>query len=151
MVRKRSVSACLAVLIAVGGFVVTPQATHAQATGETAPISAYFDKNSDEIFPIAAAILDAAAAEFASSGSGAVYLSGHTDGAESVDPDPASDDAVGLSQRRASNVRAYLVARGVPDGVMLTQAYGASRPALDGASSPQNRRVEIIFGPGSGW
>ncbi|MEA3048644.1 MAG: OmpA-OmpF porin, family, partial [Sphingomonadales bacterium] len=39
-------------------------------------------------------------------------------------------------------------------GVMTTQAFGESRPLVetaDGVREPQNRRVEITYGPGSGW
>jgi outer membrane protein OmpA-like peptidoglycan-associated protein len=45
-------------------------------------------------------------------------------------------------------------AHGVPDSAMSTEAYGESRPLVetaDGVREPQNRRVEITFGPGSGW
>ncbi|RYD96347.1 MAG: OmpA family protein, partial [Sphingobacteriales bacterium] len=61
---------------------------------------------------------------------------------------------VGLSQRMAANVRSYLASRGVPDSAITTQAFGESRPAIDtadGLREPQNRRVEVTFGPGSGW
>jgi outer membrane protein OmpA-like peptidoglycan-associated protein len=37
---------------------------------------------------------------------------------------------------------------------MTTQAFGESRPAVetaDGVREPDNRRVEISFGPGSGF
>lgn len=59
-----------------------------------------------------------------------------------------------LSQRMAANVRAYLAGRGIPDGSMTTEAFGESRRLIDtpdGVREPQNRRVEITFGPGSGW
>jgi len=61
---------------------------------------------------------------------------------------------VGLSQRMAANVRTYLAQRRISDGVMTTEAFGESRPLVetpDGISEPQNRRVEITYGPGSGW
>ncbi|HWH16856.1 MAG TPA: OmpA family protein, partial [Allosphingosinicella sp.] len=61
---------------------------------------------------------------------------------------------VGLSQRRADAVRSYLAGRGVPNGAMATEAFGESRPLVetaDGVREPQNRRVEITFGPGSGF
>ena len=77
-----------------------------------------------------------------------VTLAGHAD--------RSGSDAynVGLSQRRANNVRSYLAGRGVPDGSITTEAFGESRPLVDtadGVREPQNRRVEITFGPGSGW
>jgi OmpA-OmpF porin, OOP family len=41
----------------------------------------------------------------------------------------------------------------VPEGAMMTEAYGESRPLVetaDGVREPQNRNVQITFGPGSG-
>ena len=80
-------------------------------------------------------------------GQAQVVLAGHTDRSG---PDQYN---VGLSQRRADTVKAYLAGHGIPDGVMTTQAFGESRPLVetaDGVREPQNRRVEITFGPGSG-
>jgi opacity protein-like surface antigen len=112
------------------------------------PFIVFFDWDRDEITPAAAAILDNAAAAYAESGSASVTLAGHAD--------RSGSDAynVGLSQRRANNVRAYLAGRGVPDGSITTEAFGESRPLVDtadGVREPQNRRVEITYGPGSGW
>ncbi|HYD13214.1 MAG TPA: OmpA family protein [Allosphingosinicella sp.] len=112
------------------------------------PFIVFFDWDKDEITPAAAAILDNAAAAYAQTGSASVTLAGHAD--------RSGSDAynVGLSQRRANNVRSYLAGRGVPDGSITTEAFGESRPLVDtadGVREPQNRRVEITFGPGSGW
>ena len=65
---------------------------------------------------------------------------------------PASYN-VGLSQRRNDSVRGYLTTHGVPDGVISSQAFGETMPRVptaDGVREPQNRRVEITYGPGSG-
>jgi OOP family OmpA-OmpF porin len=112
------------------------------------PFIIFFDWDKDEITPAAAAILDNAAAAYAQTGRASVTLAGHAD--------RSGSDAynVGLSQRRANNTRAYLAGRGVPDGSITTEAFGESRPLVDtadGVREPQNRRVEITFGPGSGW
>jgi opacity protein-like surface antigen len=112
------------------------------------PFIVFFDWDKDEITPAAAAILDNAAAAYAQTGSASVTLAGHAD--------RSGSDAynVGLSQRRANNVRSYLAGRGVPDGSITTEAFGESRPLVDtadGVREPQNRRVEITYGPGSGW
>jgi len=112
------------------------------------PFIVFFDWDKDEITPQAAAILDNAASAYQSTGQASVVLAGHAD--------RSGSDAynVGLSQRRANNVRSYLAGRGVPDGSMTTEAFGESRPLVDtadGVREPQNRRVEITFGPGSGW
>jgi len=112
------------------------------------PFIIFFDWDKDEITPAAAAILDNAAAAYAQTGRASVTLAGHAD--------RSGSDAynVGLSQRRANNTRSYLAGRGVPDGSITTEAFGESRPLVDtadGVREPQNRRVEITFGPGSGW
>ncbi len=112
------------------------------------PFIVFFDWDKDEITPAAAAILDNAAEQYRQTGNAQVVLAGHADRSGS------DQYNVGLSQRRADNVRRYLAGRGIPDGVMRTEAFGESRPAVDtadGVREPQNRRVEITFGPGSGW
>jgi outer membrane protein OmpA-like peptidoglycan-associated protein/opacity protein-like surface antigen len=77
-----------------------------------------------------------------------VVLAGHADRSGSATYN------VGLSQRRANRVRDYLTAGGLSGGAITSQAFGEGRPAIetpDGVREPQNRRVEITFGPGSGW
>ncbi len=117
------------------------------AAPRQAPVMVYFEVDSDQFSAVARAILDEVVTQYRKGGSVQIVLAGHADPQEG-----ASAYAVGLSQRRANNVRDYLAAQGVPPGVMTTQAFGQSRPAvqtphLDAA----NRRVEITFGPGSGW
>ena len=112
------------------------------------PWMAFFDRGQDEVTPQAMEILRAAAESYREAGEVQVMLAGHT-------ARLGSDEAnIGLSQRRAARVREALAAFGVPDGVMTTQAFGKSRPLIDtadGVAEPQNDRVEITFGPGSGW
>jgi opacity protein-like surface antigen len=112
------------------------------------PYIVFFDWDKDEVTPQAAAILDNAASAYQYCGGATVTLSGH------ADRSGAADYNVGLSQRRANNVRSYLSGRGVPDGSITTNAYGETRPLVDtadGVREPQNRRVEVQYGPGSGW
>jgi outer membrane protein OmpA-like peptidoglycan-associated protein len=74
-------------------------------------------------------------------------LAGHADKSGSASYN------VGLSQRRADSVRAYMTSKGIPDGVISTEAFGESAPRVetaDGVRELQNRRVEITYGPGSG-
>jgi OmpA-OmpF porin, OOP family len=127
---------------------VIPVAAECPVRVTPGPFIVFFDWDKDEITPAAAAILDNAAAAYQQTGSASVTLAGHAD--------RSGSDAynVGLSQRRANNVRAYLAGRGVPDGSITTEAFGESRPLVDtadGVREPQNRRVEITYGPGSGW
>ena len=108
----------------------------------------FFDWGRDEITPQAAAILDNAAAAYQLCGGARIVASGH------ADRSGPADYNVGLSQRRANNTRSYLARRGIPDGVMTTEAFGESRPLVetaDGVREPQNRRVEVTFGPNAGW
>ena len=112
------------------------------------PFIVFFDWDKDDITPAAAGILDNAAEAYRTTGQAQVVLSGHADRSGS------DQYNVGLSQRRAENVRQYLAGRGIPEGAMRTEAFGESRPAVetaDGVREPQNRRVEIQMGPGSGW
>jgi len=54
----------------------------------------------------------------------------------------------GLSMRRARAVGAELVKDGVPQNVIMIQAFGDTRPLVPtarGVREPQNRRVEIIL------
>ena len=108
----------------------------------------FFDSAKDEIRPQAQAVLDNVASAYQTCRQAEVIMAGHADRSGS------DQYNVGLSQRRAANVRAYLAGRGIPDGVMTTVALGESRPQIDtadGVREPLNRRVEITFGPGSGW
>ncbi|MBV9932614.1 MAG: OmpA family protein, partial [Alphaproteobacteria bacterium] len=98
-----------------------------------------------DITPQAAAILDNAAASYQTCGNAQVMIAGHTDRSGS------DQYNMGLGQRRADAVRAYLAGHGIPDGVITTQSFGESRPLVetaDGVREPQNRRVEITYGSG---
>ena len=118
------------------------------AAAQDGPFSVYFEPGSDALSPLAKRVLDSVAEHYRAAGSLSVNVSGHTDRAGDA------SENIGLSQRRANEVRAYLSAVGVPDGSMTTEAFGESRPAVetaDGVRRPENNRVEITFGPGSGW
>ena len=135
------------------------------AAQNTAPAVVTFASTSDELTPAAQARLDAFARQ--NQAGNQVTISGHAtlaeakaairaDGGTAAEAEEsAASFAVGLSQRRAANVRSYLAAQGVPDGVMLTQAFGASRPAdanaKPGPGVAADRRVEVTAGPGAGW
>jgi outer membrane protein OmpA-like peptidoglycan-associated protein len=75
-------------------------------------------------------------------GQTSVRLEGHADRSGRASYNQA------LSERRAANTRAYMVGKGIPDGVIATQGFGEDRPLVetaDGVREPQNRRVEIFF------
>jgi OmpA-OmpF porin, OOP family len=74
-------------------------------------------------------------------------LAGHTDRSGSAQYNMA------LAERRNTSVRGYMTSRGIPAGQISGQAFGESQPRVptaDGVREPQNRRVEITYGPGSG-
>jgi OOP family OmpA-OmpF porin len=135
------------IIVAAGAFAFVQPAAAQQAC-VAGPFMIFFNADSAEITPQGKAILDNAASAYQTCGQAQVMISGHTDrkGSDQYN--------VGLSQRLAASVRSYLASRGIPDAVMTTEAFGESRPLVDtadGVSEPQNRRVEITFGPGSGW
>lgn len=107
----------------------------------------FFEWDKSNITPDAATILDNAISAYSNCGSAQVMLAGHADKSGSASYN------VGLSQRRNDSVKAYLTSKGIPDGVISTEAFGESRPRVetaDGVRELQNRRVEITYGPGSG-
>jgi outer membrane protein OmpA-like peptidoglycan-associated protein/opacity protein-like surface antigen len=112
------------------------------------PAIVFFDWDRDDLTNEARNTLNGVAENYRRGGQTQVVLAGHAD--------RSGSDAYnqGLSQRRANRVRDYLVTQGVPGGSMTTQAFGEERPRVetaDGVREPDNRRVEITFGPGSGW
>jgi outer membrane protein OmpA-like peptidoglycan-associated protein/opacity protein-like surface antigen len=111
------------------------------------PYIVFFDWDKANLTPTATATLDNAVSQFSSTGCARVMLAGHADKSGS------DKYNVGLSQRRNANVKAYLEGRGIPGGVIATEAFGESAPLVntaDGVREPQNRRVEVTNGPGSG-
>jgi OmpA-OmpF porin, OOP family len=113
----------------------------------TGPYIVFFDWDKSDLRPDAAQVLDNAAAQYANCGNAKVMLAGHADRSGS------NTYNVGLSQRRNTNVRGYLESRGINAGAIDTQAFGETAPRVqtaDGEREPQNRRVEVSYGPGSG-
>lgn len=111
------------------------------------PYIVFFDWDKSDITPEAASILDNAISNYQNCGNAQVMLAGHADRSGSASYN------VGLSQRRANAVRDYMTGRGIGESAITTEAFGESRPRVetgDGVRELQNRRVEIMYGPGSG-
>ena len=111
------------------------------------PFIVFFEWDKSDITPEASSILDNAVTQYQNCGNAQVMLAGHADKSGSA------SYHVGLSQRRADAVKAYLSSHAIPDGVITTQAFGESRPRVDtadGVREVQNRRVEVTYGPGAG-
>lgn len=118
------------------------------AARQIAPVIVFFDAGADTLGASDRIRLEQVARQVREEGGDLqIILAGHADPAEAT-----ADEAVGLSQQRASKVRDHLIAVGVPEATMTTAAFGSSRPMIESADpKPENRRVEITFGPGSGW
>ncbi|HZW15924.1 MAG TPA: OmpA family protein [Brevundimonas sp.] len=133
----RIILALAAAAVLAGPVAAAPQA---------APAIVHFELDSDALDAPGRARLDQTTDEYRRGGLSQVVLAGHA-GRDEGSP----EYTVGLSQRRANTVRDYLVANGVPAGAITTQAFGQTRPAVDDGPDAANRRVEVTFGPGSGW
>jgi len=133
----------LALLIGLAALVAGPASAQ---NASNVPITVtYFGFGESTLTREARGPLVRFALDFIATGQTAVQIAGHTDRAE-------DDDA--LAQRRAEVVRDYLVALRVPASAMTVQSYGELRPAIDtpdGTREPDNRRVEVMVGAGSGW
>ncbi len=118
-----------------------------QVTCNSGPYIVFFDWDKSNLTSQGASTLDNAVSNYGNCGNARVMLAGHADRSGA----PAYN--VGLSQRRNSTVRAYLESKGVTGGVISTEALGESQNLVataDGVREPQNRRVEVSYGPGSG-
>jgi OmpA-OmpF porin, OOP family len=118
-----------------------------QVTCNSGPYIVFFDWDKSNLTDQGASTLDNAVSNYGSCGNARVMLAGHADRSGA----PAYN--VGLSQRRNATVRAYLESKGVAGGVISTEALGESQNLVataDGVREPQNRRVEVSYGPGSG-
>jgi outer membrane protein OmpA-like peptidoglycan-associated protein len=94
-----------------------------------------FVAGSDQLEPVAEPIVKQLASALAAT-TGTVLIEGHVDGTV------ATPDAQPLSQKRASAVKAKLVAAGVPAERMIAVGYGATRA---NAANPQaSARIEIV-------
>ncbi|MFI5256217.1 MAG: OmpA family protein [Gemmatimonadales bacterium] len=100
----------------------------------------YFDYDRDALRDDAMATLDQKAAVLMANSGVTVTITGHTDERGSEEYNLA------LGQRRAAQVKRYLVGKGIDAGRLSTQSMGESQPAVQGsdeAAYQQNRRAEF--------
>ena len=100
----------------------------------------YFDYDKDALRDDAIATLDAKVAILMANPALTVMITGHTDERGTAEYNLA------LGQRRAAQVKRYLVGKGIGDARLGTQSLGDSQPAATGsdeASYQQNRRAEF--------
>jgi OOP family OmpA-OmpF porin len=110
------------------------------------PVIVFFARDSAEIVPEAASILDGAIAQYAGCGPVSISIAGF------ADRSGAPRYNIALSRRRAEAVKAYLGADPRNRAVMTIQAYGEDPahlrvPTPDGVQEVRNRRVELDYGP----
>ncbi|MEP7350532.1 MAG: OmpA family protein [Sphingorhabdus sp.] len=128
-------------------YVAPPPPPPPAVTCNSGPYIVFFDWDKSDLRPDAAGVLDNAVAQYANCGNAKVMLAGH------ADKSGTATYNVGLSQRRNTTVSSYIEAKGVAPSAISTEAFGETAPLVqtaDGEREPQNRRVEITYGPGSG-
>lgn len=119
-----------------------------RAQCNTGPFIVFFDFDRSDITAEASTILNNAVTAYANCGNARVMLAGHTDTSGSATYNLA------LAERRNASVRSYMTGRGVGAGQITGEAFGESQPRVptaDGVREAQNRRVEVSYGPGSGF
>ena len=100
----------------------------------------YFEYDKDLLRDDARIILDAKAAILVANPAVTLVITGHTD------EQGTAEYNLALGQRRAAQVKRYLVSKGVQDGRLSAQSLGDSQPASQGTdegSYQQNRRAEF--------
>lgn len=100
----------------------------------------YFDYDQDSLRSDARSALDAKAAVLGANASITLVITGHTDERGTAEYNLA------LGQKRAAQVKRYLVSKGVGDDRLATRSMGDSQPASEGTdetSYQQNRRAEF--------
>ena len=117
-----------------------PAAPQVAAAPETFIV--YFDWDSAAVDGSGGRVIDDAVAAADSLGIADFSITGH------ADRSGPEDYNLNLSLRRADNVKAALIARGVQEGGISVAGRGEATPAIttdDGVREPANRRVEIIL------
>jgi len=107
----------------------------------------FFDFDRDNLRDDATATLDAKSAVLLANPAVTLIVIGHTDERGTAEYNLA------LGQRRAAQVKRYLVSKGIAEGRMTTQSLGDSQPAAAGsdeAAYQQNRRAEFVVRGASG-
>lgn len=105
----------------------------------------YFEWDESDLTSEAGAVIDRAVQEIRERGDcsvASVAIGGY------ADRSGAAAYNVRLSARRAGVVRDALVARGVVDASISTEAFGETnnaKPTADGVREPLNRRSEVVI------
>jgi peptidoglycan-associated lipoprotein len=114
-----------------------------RSAGELAAIltqKVYFDFDQDALRDDAQQVLDAKVPILVANPRVTLVILGHTDERGTAEYNLA------LGQRRAAQVKRYLVSKGVDESRLSTQSLGDSQPAVEGTDESayqQNRRAEF--------
>lgn len=114
---------------------------------ETLSQRIYFDYDQDVLRDDARLVLDAKASVLEANPSVTLVIAGHTD------EQGTAEYNLALGQRRAAQVKRYLVSKGVEEGRLSAQSLGDSQPltqGTDAVSYQQNRRAEFQASNASG-
>ena len=107
----------------------------------------YFDYDQDALRDDARLVLNAKAAVLEANPAVTLVITGHTD------EQGTAEYNLALGQRRAAQVKRYLVSKGVLEGRLSAQSLGDSQPlatGTDAGSYGQNRRAEFEASNASG-
>ena len=141
-------TASVGLRFALGGEASPPPPAPPPPPPPAAPVGApkdyiiFFGHNMADLLPEAFEVVRQAAAAAKSHGSASVAVAGHADRSGSDSYNEA------LSLRRATSVKAALVAEGIAEASIAISARGENSPLVptdDGVREPQNRRVDITL------
>ena len=124
--------------------VMSPQAAQAQLVANAGSDAVFFGPGSTTLDAPARQTLAAQARYLNANPWLRARILGHSDGRGT------RDYSIGVSERRASAVRNYLVALGVHPGRLIVVSWGKERPTVAGASEAAwalNRRVQTVIEP----
>jgi peptidoglycan-associated lipoprotein len=124
--------------------VMSPQAAQAQLIANSGSDAVFFGPGSTTLDAAARQTLAAQARYLNAHPWLRARILGHSDGRGT------RDYSIGVSERRASAVRNYLVSLGVQPGRLSVVSWGKERPTVAGASEAAwalNRRVQTVIEP----
>jgi peptidoglycan-associated lipoprotein len=124
--------------------VMTPQAAQAQLVANAGSDSVFFGPGSTTLDAAARQTLAAQARYLNANPWMRARILGHSDGRGT------RDYSIGVSERRASAVRNYLISLGVEPGRLIVVSWGKERPTVAGANEAAwalNRRAHTVIEP----
>jgi peptidoglycan-associated lipoprotein len=124
--------------------VMSPQAAQTQLIANSGSDAVFFGPGSTSLDAAARQTLAAQAMYLNANPWLRARILGHSDGRGT------RDYSIGVSERRASAVRNFLIALGVEPGRLIVVSWGKERPTVAGASEAAwalNRRVQTVIEP----